>query len=166
MNKKGFTLIELLVVVALIGILAAAGVVAFQGFLKTSRETVSGGNCDSITDWVRYEFFKCSSAQQNHITYVTNNGNEQVSCQLTGKKHSKFWKDHFELSGYSNSINAGATFLSETTDHIPKNGAINFHCAVGSNTDNQCSFYCNSGALDANGNTIDPSKLRSFLIEK
>ena len=166
MTQKGFTLIELLVVVAIIGILAAVGVVAFQGFLKTSRENVSVSNCDSITDWVRYEFFKCSSVQQNHITYLTNNGNEQVSCQLTGKKHSKFWKDHFELSGYSNSINAGATFLNETTDHIPKNGAINFHCAVGSNTDNQCSFYCNSGALDSSGNTIDSSKLRSFLIEK
>jgi hypothetical protein len=142
------------------------GVVAFQGFLKTSKENVSVSNCGSITDWVRYEFFKCSSTQQNHVTYLTNNGNEQVSCQLTGKKHSKFWKDHFELSGYANSINAGATFLTETTDHIPNNGAINFHCAVGSNTDNQCSFYCNSGALDANGNTVDPSKLRSFLIEK
>jgi prepilin-type N-terminal cleavage/methylation domain-containing protein len=31
-NQKGFTLIELLVVIAIIGILAAVGVPAYQGF--------------------------------------------------------------------------------------------------------------------------------------
>ena len=39
MNSKAFTLIELLVVVAIIGILAAVGVVAYSGYTKSAKKT-------------------------------------------------------------------------------------------------------------------------------
>ena len=51
-NKKGFTLIELLVVVAIIGALAAVGVVAYNGYIGAARENSTKSIHNSVVKYI------------------------------------------------------------------------------------------------------------------
>jgi len=59
MNSKGFTLIELLVVVAIIGILAAVGVVAYNGYTSSAKKAVSKVNHKAVVKYIKSEIAKC-----------------------------------------------------------------------------------------------------------
>jgi prepilin-type N-terminal cleavage/methylation domain-containing protein len=59
MNKRAFTLIELLVVVAIIGILAAVGVVAYNGYTASAKKAVVKTNLKTIEKYINSEMTKC-----------------------------------------------------------------------------------------------------------
>ena len=58
MNHKAFTLIELLVVVAIIGILAAVGVVAYNGYTKAAKENATKSNHKLVFKFVTATMLK------------------------------------------------------------------------------------------------------------
>jgi len=76
-NQKGFTLIELLVVIAIIGILAAVGVPAFQGFQAKAKYNASKENFSNAKIFVMAEVSKCNS---NSGTYAYVPGKTTVTA--------------------------------------------------------------------------------------
>ena len=59
MKCKAFTLIELLVVVAIIGILAAVGVVAYNGYTGAAKVNATKSNHKMIVKYITAETLKC-----------------------------------------------------------------------------------------------------------
>ena len=59
MHRKAFTLIELLVVVAIIGILAAVGVVAYNGYTSSAKKAVVKQNHKAVVKWIQADAMKC-----------------------------------------------------------------------------------------------------------
>ena len=72
-EKKAFTLIELLVVVAIIGILAAVGVVAYNGYTKAAKKAATKANHQSVVKFISTEMQKCEIL--GYIELKTNNSN-------------------------------------------------------------------------------------------
>ena len=64
MKRNGFTLIELLVVVAIIGILAAVGVVAYSGYTSSAKISAAKSNHTQVIKYVTTELMKCELGER------------------------------------------------------------------------------------------------------
>jgi prepilin-type N-terminal cleavage/methylation domain-containing protein len=72
MNHRAFTLIELLVVVAIIGILAAVGVVAYNGYTKAAKVSAVKSQHTMIVKFISSELKKCSIGVE--LILISNTG--------------------------------------------------------------------------------------------
>ena len=79
-KNKGFTLIELLVVVAIIGILASVGVVAYNGYTESAKKAGVASNHANIMKTVGAELAKCNIDSK---TFVASTGSLLCSDKTT-----------------------------------------------------------------------------------
>ena len=77
MNRKAFTLIELLVVVAIIGILAAVGVVAYNGYTSSAKISATKANHKSVIKYIKAELMKC---ELGDATIFKDGNYGEISC--------------------------------------------------------------------------------------
>ena len=78
-NNKGFTLIELLVVVAIIGILAAVGVVAYSGYTSSAKKNAVKTMHSQTIKFISAELQKCSLEGTSGKAF----GATSANCPLT-----------------------------------------------------------------------------------
>ena len=76
MKQKAFTLIELLVVVAIIGILAAVGVVAYNGYTSAAKVSATKANHKMITKMIGAKGIQCGMG--GDIEYTNINGTVKI----------------------------------------------------------------------------------------
>ena len=93
---KAFTLIELLVVVAIIGILAAAGVVAYNGYTTSAKAANTQSNHKLVASYIQNELKKCELGNatvmqnQNYSLNCNNLSSASVINYLAASSYSPF----------------------------------------------------------------------------
>ena len=130
---RAFTLIELLVVVAIIGILAAVGVVAYNGYTKSAKENAVKANHKIVVKFIKSELMKCEIGEElilkqnpttntaNLCSYVLAGNANQMASQFSYHFRALKWCNQFGWMGGSvcaETVETGGTVGEGTTGAI------------------------------------------------
>tara|TARA_B100001093_G_C26566601_1_gene901068 strand:+ start:392 stop:880 length:489 start_codon:yes stop_codon:yes gene_type:complete len=138
MKIKGFTLIELLVVVAIIGVLAAVGIISYNGYIKSAHRTATLTQHKSAIKLIKSYLAKCDldrtvSVQISSSKFI--NCNIQNSASGINSLNNVFIR-HFLDEGWKNPYgDTDPVVYTGRNGSQDRNGRMRFdetECAPGS----------------------------------
>tara|TARA_B100001778_G_C18126474_1_gene423044 strand:- start:52 stop:546 length:495 start_codon:yes stop_codon:yes gene_type:complete len=134
MKQKGFTLIELLVVVAIIGILAAVGVVAYSGYTSSAKKTVVKNQHSEIVKFIRLEKTKCETIFSHQKLVTASGGNYEPPCSdflnISQMSNSVYkMSQHLIGIGFKNPVEPTKPFHQYSGDYCSATMGFAFGCS-------------------------------------
>ena len=119
MNRKAFTLIELLVVVAIIGILAAVGVIAYGKYTDSAKNAIIKSNHQKIKELIEADIADCylSGGRDYEITRYERSGGKtyrekKIRCRSAFSNHLQV---HFLFMGLRDPVIQEFSFYKRWT---------------------------------------------------
>ena len=152
MKNRAFTLIELLVVVAIIGILAAVGVVAYNGYTSNAKKSAITSACKEVIKKFEAEKALCLTKGPMDYAYESarNYGSKyhQMECQ-TLNNPTYNWSSRFgAIQDYHNSELGMTNLFNKNRPFINLNSNYNLDHNYGSvhlsakNNPWEVTFFC------------------------
>ncbi|MDK4613424.1 pilin [Kingella kingae] len=131
--QKGFTLIELMIVIAIIGILAAIALPAYQDYTKRSRVSeglsLAGGAKSALTEYyASNNKWPASNAEAGIATDTAIKGNAVKSVTVTADGSGATGKGKITVK-FNEKVKDNATLILEGTGN--EAGAVQWTCTGG-----------------------------------
>ena len=153
-KQKGFTLIELLVVVAIIGILAAIGVVSFGGFQGAAKRNAVTSNHNNLKKFMAAQMAKCPLGETITLKNSATGGTTTVSCGVNATNSVNDFIEHFKYEGWKNPYSTEAEAVKNSCGST--DGCTQL-TATSATVFSVTSYYKNKDG--ASGTTIGPDSI-------